>query len=367
MQLINLTSLAAHVFRQFASRSEFDAIVAARGAFTLRQGAPMIAQEDKPKFQWADEYEGPPHSTCLIRPTDLAPHKPGTDVTLLGDAISPEGVARPSWVVGIRIGEQFDRRLRVTGPRRWTFTDMPGPSRRSSRKRWILAEPEPVQRVKLCWTLASGGPTLGLDPPEPKVHLDNPLGAGLLDEGRTARDRSYAAPQIEALHQPIAEIGAAAEPAGFGPLSPWWRPRLRHAGTYDETWRDHRHPLLPEDFDDRFWQVAPPGMVIEPWLQGDERILLGNLSVQHRLLDTVLPSFRLVVRVHPPSGGYEDRELALDGVHFDLRDDRLDCFLTWRVRFPLNDAGMARLVLRAVDMQYRHLPRPGVRNPLARR
>jgi hypothetical protein len=215
-----------------------------------------------------------------------------------------------------------------------------------------------VQRVKLCWTLAAGGTVLGLDPPEPACHPDNPLGIGMLDESRSAADRDYPASQIEAPDQPLEQARGTAIPAGFGPVSPWWRSRQRHAGTYDAAWQANRHPLLPENFDEHFWQAAAPGMVIEPWLEGDERITLGNLTAIQPVFETALPGIRLVLRVHRPGEHYEDRELALDGVHFDLRDDALDCFITWRVHFPLNEATLARLVLRAVDMGYRRLKRP---------
>lgn len=37
-----------------------------------------------------------------------------------------------------------------------------------------------------------------------------------------------------------------------------WQPRLRYAGTYDQHWMDERLPFLPEDFDLRYFQSAPP-------------------------------------------------------------------------------------------------------------
>ena len=35
-------------------------------------------------------------------------------------------------------------------------------------------------------------------------------------------------------------------------------PRVQLAGTYDDAWKTARAPLLPKDFDERFYRVAPP-------------------------------------------------------------------------------------------------------------
>ena len=40
--------------------------------------------------------------------------------------------------------------------------------------------------------------------------------------------------------------------------------------------------------------------------------------------------------------------MALDGVHFDFRERRNLVMLTWRVRFPLNDAVHAVLTLKRI-------------------
>ena len=49
--------------------------------------------------------------------------------------------------------------------------------------------------------------------------------------------------------------------AAFGPVGRHWEPRVRYAGTYDDRWTEDRMPLLPKDFDDRFHNAAPPGLV----------------------------------------------------------------------------------------------------------
>jgi hypothetical protein len=80
----------------------------------------------------------------------------------------------------------------------------------------------------------------------------------------------------------------------------------------------------------------------------------------HSELSGFLPRIRMVVRVHRPGAAAEDRELALDGVQFDLREGGAECQLTWRTHFPLPEAARAAMSLRATDMQYRRLPRSPV-------
>ncbi|MFD1743836.1 DUF2169 domain-containing protein, partial [Rhizobium helianthi] len=47
----------------------------------------------------------------------------------------------------------------------------------------------------------------------------------------------------------IRSIRDRPQPAGFAPLSPFWKDRAVLAGTYDDDWVANRHPLLPHDFD----------------------------------------------------------------------------------------------------------------------
>ncbi|MCK6263552.1 DUF2169 domain-containing protein [Vibrio sp. ZSDE26] len=64
--------------------------------------------------------------------------------------------------------------------------------------------------------------------------------------------------------------------AGFGPLPPFFADRYMHAGTYDENWIENRRPLLPEDFDDRYYQCAPKDQQCNGHLKGGERMMLSG-------------------------------------------------------------------------------------------
>src|SRR5262245_60706553 len=57
-------------------------------------------------------------------------------------------------------------------------------------------------------------------------------------------------------------MGPQKGPFGFGFFPKNRPPRLGYAGTYDAKWTESRCPLLPEDFDDRFFQAAFPGLIL---------------------------------------------------------------------------------------------------------
>jgi hypothetical protein len=81
----------------------------------------------------------------------------------------------------------------------------------------------------------------------------------------------------------------------YGPLRRDKNPRKGHAGTYNKEWVEHRMPLLPEDFDPRFNQAAPPRQQVSNYLKGDERIKLVNLYGEGSAIESALPSQTVVV------------------------------------------------------------------------
>jgi len=117
-------------------------------------------------------------------------------------------------------------------------------------------------------------------------------------------------------------------PAGFGFTSPGWKPRTSFAGTYDAAWTKGRMPLLPRDFDRRFFSAAAPGLVTSGYLRGDEQVavvgasLLGQLSF--RLPGVPRPVCRVSLALRPDVVV----ETNLDTVVVDTDEDRV--YLTWR-------------------------------------
>lgn len=66
------------------------------------------------------------------------------------------------------------------------------------------------------------------------------------------------------------------EEFGFVPASN--KQRAHYAGTYDEEWQAARAPLLPEDFDLRFFNCACEGLAAPGFLSGGEPVRIVNLA-----------------------------------------------------------------------------------------
>lgn len=92
-------------------------------------------------------------------------------------------------------------------------------------------------------------------------------------------------------------------------------------------------PLLPKDFDPRFFNAASPGLVAPGYLAGNEPVLIENASPGGRIAFNLPgippPRCRVVVR------GKEDQflETKLDTVIINTDDNLL--FLIWRANLVL--------------------------------
>ncbi|WCJ64627.1 DUF2169 family type VI secretion system accessory protein [Agrobacterium tumefaciens] len=332
MSVDNRTPFPALAFRQFNMVGDLMGVVVARGTFKLTNGGPLQLADKQLPLVMSDVYDGDPHQTPQMACTDLAPFKPGTDVTFLGATFAPNGVPSSSWTCGFQVGS-MGKRLRVHGPRVWraktrkTWRGLIDREHEDAMDGWELTEGQPVPYVPLDWRLAFGGRL------ENETVETNPVGIGLVDEARFKEQHEWAAPQIEEETNPILSVQDRPKPAGFAPISPFWKDRADLAGTYDDKWLENRHPLLPPDFDYAFWQAAPRDQIVDPWLNGDEPFKLHRLLPQLENLSGYLPNVALKVEIDQGDITHIAHSVV-DGVHFDMRPGVGRVFLTWRTAFP---------------------------------
>ncbi|MFD1743841.1 DUF2169 domain-containing protein [Rhizobium helianthi] len=331
MSVENHTPFPALAFRQYNMAGDMMGVVVARGTFKLTKDGPLRLADEQYPLVMSDTYEGDPHETPQVACTDLAPFKPGTDITFIGAAFAPGGQPQSSWTCALKVGP-VAKRLRVHGPRLWraktrkTWRGLINRAHEDALDGWELTPGEPVSHVPLDWRLAFGGRTA-----EDTLEA-NPLGIGLVDEARFKEQAEWRAPQIELEDQPIRSIRDRPQPAGFAPISPFWKDRAALAGTYDDDWVASRHPLLPHDFDYSFWQAAPHDQITEPWLEGHEPFELTNLLPGFESLKGSLPGLALQVSIDQGTGA-QSGLMVLDGVHFDMRPGVGRVFMTWRTAF----------------------------------
>ena len=120
-------------------------------------------------------------------------------------------------------------------------------------------------------------------------------------------------------------------PACFGFIGPDWMPRVTYAGTYDQKWREKRCPLLPEDFDERFFNSAAPDLISRNFFKGGEEIRLCGVSPTGDLAFH-LPEKKIQATLWL-RGGREEAEARMDTVLIEPDEKRV--LVTWRATIPV--------------------------------
>jgi hypothetical protein len=292
-----------------------------KGTFTLTD-RPTFADEQVP-VTLADAYHGEPGASSLRAASDVCLGKPGTDVLLAGSAWAPDG--RPTWQidVGVAVGP-VSKTVRVFGDRVWDS----GPA--GTTVNWVT----PFVQMPLVWERAYGGGDI-VDG-QPRAEPRNPVGQGFRTSSSSRSLAGLPLPNLEDPHALITSWKDTPPPACFAPLAPNWQPRLSYAGTYDDAWQSRRAPYLPTDFDPRFFQLAPAGLVTPSYLQGGEPVDVRG-ATPSGWLRFYLPVVKPTVAVALNSRDQE-RPVALDTVIIEPDAGRL--VLVWRAAFPCDKAAL---------------------------
>lgn len=295
-----------------------------QGCYSIVPRQPPSLLAEQPKINIAGECWGEdPAKASLKYEPQIAFMKPATDIVLIGHAYAPRP-GETEVAVGLRVGP-VQKVLKVTGDR-YLF-------RRGGLV--SVTAPQPFEKIPLIYEKAFGGwdlrdPTPGVYRFEPR----NPVGMGYRDITLSGDDQ-VPLPNLEDPQRPYRGYGDTPPPAGFGFIAPHWQPRAALAGTYDEAWSQARKPLLPTDFDRRFFNAAAPGLIAPGHLKGDEAVTVVNASPEGK------ESFTLPA-VPPPRCKLELRgkkaeilQTRLDTVIINM-DERL-LFLIWRAYLPVRN------------------------------
>ena len=140
-----------------------------------------------------------------------------------------------------------------------------------------------MKKYRLIYERAFGG--WDRSHPNPDKHTfepRNPVGVGFgYPNGNP--EEPVQLPNLEDPQRPWKHWRDRPPPAGFGFISPHWQPRASFAGTYGKKWDKTRKPLLPTDFDRRFFNSASPGLIAPGYLRGDEPVVIINASPGGRM------------------------------------------------------------------------------------
>lgn len=298
--------------------------VVVKATYAIQPNAALeLAAEQVPVNLTGTYYGDPAESSTRFAP-EVAFFKTATDVVLVGHAYPSQPGARHV-DVALQVGP-ISKSVRVFGDRRWI----------SSMGFERISDPAPFERMPLQWERAFGGWDLTTsDPDAHRVEKRNPVGVGFRDKVLGVRMDGIPLPNLEDPRALIRNPADKPPPAGFGFLGPHWEPRARLAGTYDEAWQQTRMPLLPKDFDRRFFNAAPLDQITPQYLRGDEPVAIANASSEPWLSFSLPgePPPRLTI-VHRRRAD-EPLRAQLDTVILDT--DAMQVLLLWRAHTLIPD------------------------------
>lgn len=294
-------------------------LVVVKATYTLTATGLRLAEQQVP-VNWSGESWGKPGESSERYESEGAFFKPATDVVLLGHAY-PEKKGATEALVVVQAGP-LKKAVRVVGERTWF----------KSLGRVAATKPLPFDRLPLTWERAFGGWDR-TDAQRPAFEPCNPVGTGFRASPRHFEE-GLMLPNLEDPVDPVREFGQQVRPAGFGFTSPHWQPRAKYAGTYDDVWHQTRKPLLPRDFDRRFFNAGAPGLVAPGYLKGDEPVVIAGASPKGRLSFT-LPGHSPEVTVEQASGEDSRPVMPLDTVILDPDENQV--LLLWRGHVVLRD------------------------------
>jgi hypothetical protein len=300
-------------------------IAIVKGTFVVGKDGGTSRAEEPTELRPDDVPLDPDNPNSSARyPSDMGDCKVGTDVVVVGDAVATKKTKVMD--VAIRIRETVVP-LRVHGERVF-YKGMGG----------VAVGPAlEFERVPIVYERAYGGSSDDLS----VVELRNPAGRGVAKNPSDLVDKP--APQIEHPAYPHTSAKDRHPPVGFGSLRSHWGPRRDYVGTVDEEWKANRMPLMPRDFDPRYYNVAHPSLQFDPPLAAGEAIAIMGMS--EALFRFELPSLRLCVRGRFDVAGTVEVRPHVDTVLVDPRTRRVD--VVSRVSFKL---GRGRNVLREIQV-----------------
>ncbi|UCC71416.1 MAG: DUF2169 domain-containing protein [Gemmatimonadota bacterium] len=279
-------------------------------------GEDLLPHDEQVAIVLADEHLAGPADSSIRVPGDLSLSKPACDVLLLGRAYAPRGRPATEMDVSVTVGP-VSKTVRVIGDRHWESTGVG----------YAPSSPLPFERMPLLWEKAFGGTDRCGD--ELRAEARNMAGTGYrAPDGEKELD-GLPLPNLEDPENLISSWKQTPPPSCFAPVSPHWEPRRSYAGTYDEVWQRERAPYLPLDFDSRFFQLAPPGLVAPGYLRGDEPVAIRG-ATPDGLLRFELPGVRLSV-THFVDSTSETQLANLDTILIEPDQNRV--ILVWRAAY----------------------------------
>lgn len=299
------------------------AVVIMKGRFKITPGQTRLYFSEEPaSIIQQDQHYGEPDKTSVRYESDAVTCKRATDIIVNGHAYTPHNRAAYQVDVSVQAGNRT-KSCRVFGDRCWEKSTQ-------SIMTFAPGQPQAFERMPMLYELAYGGvDTTCPDSQVPEFAANNPIGKGYIGNNNAPQE-GLPLPNIEDPRFMIKKWNDRPEPAGFGFIGRAWQPRVAWAGTYDEQWKKTRMPLLPHDFDERYFNGAHPDLIADSFLNNGERITLNNLSASGKL-EIDLPIWNEPVTVFIKGDKKVFQPLLDTAV---IEPDTNSVLVTWRVTIP---------------------------------
>lgn len=252
-------------------------LVAVKATFDIHPDGTTDISKQQPPILRIPEYYGEAGKSSIKYDVDLVLTKVATDIIAVGHAYAPNDEPVTELDVGFKVGP-VQKVVRVFGDRGWG-PQGPGPSR-------------PFVRMPVTYERAFGGVDPLSEHPDRDWDWRNPVGRGFA----VSRASAYRMllPNIEDPGHLMRGWNDRPAPAGFGAIACSWQPRVSFSGTYDRTWERTRKPLVPDDFNNRYYQCAPQDQQSPGFLRGGEQVILHRLTpsgTMRFVLPRIFPGF----------------------------------------------------------------------------
>lgn len=297
----------------FVAKASFDI-----GGF----GKLTLADAPKPVL-FADEWYAEPAKSSIRYAADTLPYVFGTEIVLHGFAY-PEKQGDTTGYVGVQVGA-FRKVIQVFGQRHWIH----------SVAATFISAPQPYYKIPIQYEYAYGG--LDETHPNPKNHAiepRNPVGMSFFAKDTQKVLHQSLVPFFETPNQWLKSPDARPQPAGFGFIGAHWQPRQSFGGTYDKKWQETRQPLLPSDFDRRFFHAVPLDQITPKPLLGGEPIVVLGASPEYMWrfnMPRYAPKASIIFKKRPA----ENLALSLGRILIDA--DKRQLILSWYASATIQD------------------------------
>ena len=297
MKLLNATRMQANYAMGMEPSGRELLVVVVKGTFQLpRPGEQVALAAEQTPLVDSDLFTGEPGFSAPLYESDYAPFKPRCDVLLNGSAYAPGGRQARRVTVSLRFGS-LSKSFHVVGDRYWIGAGL-------GRGLAVVRNPSPCCPSPT--TAHSAASTLRI--PIPRAMSITTGTMLVLVFTARPNENSSTVPLC-----PIPKKSMFLLPIRADPISPCLSAPSRARGCRGSnsqgptirTGSTISFHFLPPDFDNRYYQAAPPDQQID-YPQGGEEVILENLTPSGTLAFN-LPSVKVPVRYYPR--GEDDREV----------------------------------------------------------